>query len=224
MRCTDVWGQTLRCRFAQSIGVLVLALPIWFSAAPVAAQSGALPEIARVSSAGFKTRGHCTGFADSDGNLITSAHCLPRFKKDSLHFLFGYDRGDYQTHIQARAAEFVTNPAMDIAFGCGLAVGVPGIIVAQAETMAGRNVVLMGYGIPKSQVLQQRNCTIEGPVQAGFLALDCPQAPGGSGSPVLIWQGGEWRVAGVVSATRKTRSKATYIADSASDLCGKPDR
>jgi hypothetical protein len=183
-----------------------------------------LPEIARVSSAGFKTRGHCTGFADSGGNLITSAHCLPRFKDDSVHFLFGYDRGDYQIHIQAKTADFVTNQAKDIAFGCGLAVDVSGIIVAKTESMAGQNVMLMGYGIPKSQILQRRNCRIEGPVLGGFPTINCPQAPGGSGSPVLILQGGEWRVAGVVSATSKTRSKAAFITDSASKLCGKPDR
>jgi len=168
------------------------------------------PRIARLNHAGFKSRGHCTGFAIRQGALITAAHCLPRIRTDTVHVLLGYETGSLERHIKTPGASYRIMPGRDIAALCDIEDRSDGFRLTDTAPKAGTRVVVQGYGAPRAHALQKTACSVLSRSRDGRMRLDCPLPPGTSGAPVMLM--GSRQVIGVVSASSAAGSLAYRLS------------
>lgn len=177
------------------------------------------PAIGRLNHAGFRTRGHCTGFAVDAGALVTAAHCLPDIASDTVHVLLGYEQGALQHHSRAPASAFRTLPERDIAALCKAPQASRGMTLVQDPPSPGTRVTIRGYGAPNVHVLQETSCALQTVSNSGFVILDCGLPPGASGAPVTVAETGG--VIGIVSASAPTRTLVSRLTPDIIDrLCG----
>jgi len=176
------------------------------------------PQIARLNHAGFKTRGHCTGFATRAGPVITAAHCLPEIPADTVHLLLGYESGRLDRHIRMPATAYRIVDGRDIAALCGLGGDPDGLRLSDAAPVPGTRVEVRGYGAPRAHALQKTACAVRSLSRDGLMRLDCPLPPGTSGAPVTLE--GSRDVVGVVSASSAAGSLAYRLTpDMTGRLC-----
>lgn len=166
--------------------------------------------IGRLNHAGFKSRGHCTGFVTRGGLVITAAHCLPKIRTDTVHILLGYETGQLEQHIQTPATSYRVMKGQDIATLCNIPSHPRGLHVTNTPLKINRRVVVQGYGAPRVHTLQKTICTVQSLVQDNLVRLDCPLPPGTSGAPVTLVDSRD--VIGVVSASSATRSLAYLLS------------
>ena len=150
--------------------------------------------------------GGCTAVAISQTEVLTAAHCLyngrtARFlPADSLHFLLGLERGEYQVHALIRSYQLGTRydpvrPFETLAadwallhLEATLPAGYEPIPLShQTEIGPGTAVMTGGYGQDRRFMLTaDTDCRILQPVAGGqLLAHDCRAAKGYSGAPIL---------------------------------------
>lgn len=175
-------------------------------------------QIARLNHAGFKTRGHCTGFATREGQVITAAHCLPEIRADTVHVLLGYETGRLEQHIKTPATSYQIMTGRDIAALCDVEGDPDGFRLTDASPTPGTRVVVQGYGAPTAHALHKTVCSVVSLQRDTLIQLDCPLPPGTSGAPVTLT--GSREVVGVVSASSATGSFASRLAPEMTDrLC-----
>jgi hypothetical protein len=168
------------------------------------------PQIARLNHAGFKSRGHCTGFATREGPLVTAAHCLPKIRTDTVHILLGYESGELGQHIKNPGTSYRIMPGRDIAALCDIHGSPDGFRLTDISPKAGTRVVVQGYGAPRVHALQKTACSVLSLPQDDLMRLDCPLPPGTSGAPVTLT--GTRDIVGVISASSATGSLASRLS------------
>jgi protease YdgD len=179
----------------------------------------------------------CTGSLVGPTIVLTAAHCVfnPRtgrnYPPESLHFLIGYQSGNYAGHAVARA--IVTGPGYDplqprrtIGSDWALltldkSLGTPDRILAirPAPAETGAVVTTGGYSQDHPLLLTvDPECRIVGQTKdaAGHMLLrdNCSGTHGASGAPILVQEGGVWRIAAMgVAAEMGVASGVAVVLD-----------
>ncbi len=179
-------------------------------------------------------RGHCTATVVAPKIVVTSAHCLINrntggyMPPESLHFVAGWDRGEYIFH--SVAAEIHPAPGHDplrkstvhaVVYDWALIVleddpsPTTGIVRPAAYTedifwklrKAKTVFTQAGYSGDRGQVLTAHPaCLMLGFTKGLKIAeYQCQAVPGDSGSPIVFSDGKEYRLAAVHAAHTKNR-------------------
>jgi protease YdgD len=179
----------------------------------------------------------CTGSLVGPATVLTAAHCVfnPKtgrnYPPESLHFLIGYQSGNYAGHAVARA--IVTGPGYDplqsqrtrgsdwALLTLDKSLGTPDRILAIRSTPAETGAVVTTGGYSQDHPLLltvDPECRIIGQAKdaTGRLLLrdNCTGTHGASGAPILVHEGGVWRIAAMgVAAEMGVASGVAVLLD-----------
>ncbi|MDP4796028.1 MAG: trypsin-like serine protease [Rhodospirillales bacterium] len=198
-------------------------------------------------------RGHCTATVVAPWIIVTAAHCLINratggyMKPEDLHFVAGWERGEYLFHSVAK--EIHPAPGHDpnraatlhaVVYDWALIVleqdpsPVTGIIrpaLYNEETFwklhkAKTVYTQAGYSGDRGQVLTAHpDCKMWGFTKGLMIAEHgCQAVPGDSGSPIIFSDGKEYRLAAVHSSHTKNRLGGKGFAVPAASFMGELTR
>jgi V8-like Glu-specific endopeptidase len=173
--------------------------------------------IGRLNYAGYRQRMHCSATLIAPRLALTAAHCINNRNVTDMHFLPGYDRGEWSEELKPESAAKL--PPRDVAVLClQQSAQSRAIPLASSEVRIGEQLTVIGYPIPGMHVQNRMTCKADRIGGVGSFSLACPMKPGASGSPVLRQTANGFELVGVISATNATRSLAYGVS---SDLMGK---
>ncbi len=199
-------------------GALFLLLTVAF---PPARADQLDLSIGRLNHAGYDLRQHCTATLVAPRVAVTALHCLVPRDVANMHLLLGYDRGDWNEHLQPVTAIAATSPG-DIVLLCfdapSTAEPVP---IAVRPVDRGETVLVVGYGTPRVQVANHTACRVAD-FDEHVLRLSCPLTSGASGGPVLRKTETGPEIIGVVSASNSTASIAfRFLREDVAAACNR---
>ena len=161
--------------------------------------------------------GSCTGAVIARDKVLTAGHCLYAFRThrflppDAIHFLLGYERGDYRTH--ARVARYRLGPGYDpnaerttaasdwavLDLAEPLPDGTRPLRPSVAPAAPKIRIMVGGFARDRAYVMTaDEDCQVLGKVGGKLISHDCVIAPGDSGAPLLTKSdAGEARILGV---------------------------
>ena len=171
--------------------------------------------IGRLNFGGYKTTSNCTAFLTTEGHLVTASHCLNLPTDAELHFLEGYDRGQWIGHLEILPDWFARDALKDLAVVCSATEPTTAAFhLSNVPLTIGEKLEVWGYGAPRSHVLQRIDCPLRGISNDGTLILGCGVSGGTSGAPVLRRQGHRQVAVGVVWGTKANEAFAARLETS----------
>jgi V8-like Glu-specific endopeptidase len=176
--------------------------------------------IGRLNYAGYRQQLHCSATLIGPQMALTAAHCVTGRNVTDMHFLPGYDHGEWVE--QARLAKaFIALPPRDVAIVClQQPARTKPFAISAHPALIGERLVVIGYPIPAMHVQNRAICSVDTAEDSGgAFRLSCPMKPGASGSPVLRRVGDSFEVVGVISATSATQTFAFGVGPNAPSAC-----
>jgi hypothetical protein len=194
---------------------LIAAFAAFVPVPAVAAEAA----IGRLNHAGYRQQMHCSATLIGPRSVVTAAHCVVDRDVAGMHFLPGYDRGEWLEQLAPKSARKSPAPR-DIALLClPRAARTPALRLSRTPPTPGERLTVIGYPVPRMHTQNRTICAVEALDDAGAFALACPMNPGASGAPVMRPTSNGFEVVGVISATTATRSLAYTIGDDIAQGC-----
>jgi protease YdgD len=167
-------------------------------------------------------RASCTGSLIARDKALTAAHCLfnrgtHRFlQADALHFLLGYNRGEYRAYL--RVSRYSIGPEFNPEAAPGASVTADWAILILAEQAGmetapipltetaatpGERIMVGGFSQKYPfKMTADADCSVRGVTPNGLIMHDCAVMHGVSGAPLMKRvSASEFRVIGVHVAT-----------------------
>ena len=178
--------------------------------------------IGRLNLADWNWRRTCTATLIGPDTVLTAAHCLDPVitgfrDADQLKFVAGWLKGDYAALGTGLGIAPDEGYRMgDVQIGTDIAtltlseaLEVPPIPLISLPNTAS-SVVKIGYDHRRPHALERHTCPILAR-EGRALLLACDSHPGNSGAPLLINDGNQWKIVGVVSASIPSKNQTIGV-------------
>lgn len=187
----------------------------------------ALPAIGLIKAIGAKSMVVCSGTLVAQDLVITSAHCLEKYKGLMQHVEFSAGLTGTRSLATSSAAEVVQHPVWSYASGLGKYVydiavvrlsrpiteqRVQSLSLYPEDVALPERAALVGYPVTEHFILHGRlNCALTPVTKSGLFSSDCSVSKGTSGGAVLARSGDSWQLAGVIVASSKNDGSALVV-------------
>ncbi len=199
---------------------------------PVDSRKAPWSSVGRVNVAGYRKVRFCTGTLVAPDLVVTAAHCLVNevsgrpFQPGSVHFVAGVKGDNYLAHSRARCMRFLGKPEFNRlptleSFLTDVAIIAlekpmtlkPVSVDGDYVPVAASELIHPGYGRDdKYRLLAHRACRPKG-AKRGLMFTDCDTNHGGSGGPVLVRSGDDYRMVAAMSGVIQGRFSVAVTAN-----------